>query len=159
MEAYSSIINTVIYSIQSIECNCDQRGIRSSAGCNVEDGSCSCKDNVIGRDCNQCKPEHYGLSKDDSVGCQPCDCDIGGATDNNCDVITGQCKCRPNIKGRQCNDVPDGFFIGGLDYLVYEGESATGSNAPVGTQNQLYSTQHLSIIILLAVSYQFTNNL
>ena len=141
--SFSSIINSVIYYIQSIECNCDQRGIRSSAGCNVEDGSCSCKDNVIGRDCNQCKPEHYGLSKDDSVGCQPCDCDIGGATDNNCDVITGQCKCRPNIKGRQCNDVPDGFFIGGLDYLVYEGESATGSNAPVGTQNQLYITQHL----------------
>ena len=94
-------------------------------------GDCACKANVIGRDCNQCKPEHYGLSKDDPMGCQPCDCDIGGAYDNNCDVITGQCKCRPNIEGRRCDDVPDGYFIGGLDFLVYEGELATGSSNPV----------------------------
>ena len=66
------------------------------------------------------------------MGCQPCECDIGGAYDNNCDIITGQCKCRPNVIGRQCNDVPDGFFMGGLDYLVFEGELATGSQQPVG---------------------------
>ena len=114
-----------------IACSCDPRGIRSTAGCNEVTGDCSCKDNVIGRDCNQCKPEHYGLSKEEPLGCMPCDCDIGGAYDNNCDVLTGQCKCRPDIIGRQCNDVADFFFIGGLDYLVFEGELATGSNAPV----------------------------
>ncbi len=31
-------------------------------------------------------------------GCKPCDCDVGGSFDNNCDVMTGQCACRPNIK-------------------------------------------------------------
>ena len=114
------------------------RGIRSTAGCDEQTGECACKANVIGRDCNQCKPEHYGLSKDDPLGCQPCECDIGGAYDNNCDIITGQCKCRPNVEGRQCNDVPDGYYIGGLDYLVFEGELATGSSAPVCLWNGIF---------------------
>jgi len=54
-------------------------------------GECTCKRNVAGRDCNQCLPEYWGLS-DDRDGCKPCDCDIGGAYDNYCDVVTGQCR-------------------------------------------------------------------
>ena len=88
-----------------LECQCDIRGILLSDGCNQETGACSCKRNVIGRDCNQCRPEHYGLSLEDELGCQPCDCDIGGAHDNNCDVISGQCKCRPNTEGRRYSEV------------------------------------------------------
>ena len=84
-----------------LECQCDRKGILLSDGCNQETGACSCKRNVIGRDCNQCRPQHYGLSLEDELGCQPCDCDIGGAHDNNCDIITGQCTCRPNIEGRR----------------------------------------------------------
>lgn len=54
-------------------------------------GECTCKRYVTGRDCNQCLPEYYGLS-DERDGCKPCDCDLGGAYDNFCDVITGQCR-------------------------------------------------------------------
>ena len=92
-------------------------------------GECKCKRNVIGRDCDQCKPEHFGLSND-VLGCKTCDCDPGGSYDNNCDVMTGQCACRPNIKGRRCDEVEDFFFTGPLDYLLLEGELAYGSTLP-----------------------------
>ncbi len=92
-------------------------------------GECRCKRNVIGRDCDQCKPEHFGLSSD-VLGCKTCDCDPGGSYDNNCDVMTGQCACRPNIKGRRCDQVEDFFFTGPLDYLLLEGELGYGSALP-----------------------------
>ena len=123
------------------------RGIRSTAGCDEVTGECTCKANVIGRDCNQCKPDHYGLLKDDLLGCQPCDCDIGGAYNNSCDVITGQCKCRPHVEGRQCNVVPDGYYVGGLDYLVFEAELATGSNAPVCSYTNKHFTLHYTVFL------------
>ena len=58
-------------------------------------------------------------------GCQACDCDAGGAFDNNCDVVMGQCKCRPNIRGRRCDQTVAGYFLATLDFLKYEGEFAT----------------------------------
>ncbi len=103
----------------------------SDDGCDQEKGHCTCKRFVTGRDCDQCLPEHYGLSFDDESGCKPCECDIGGAYDNNCDVITGQCKCRPNVGGRRCDSVIDGYFTGPLDFLLFEGETAYGSNKPL----------------------------
>ena len=111
------------------ECECDIRGIAANNGCNQEDGKCTCKRFVINRDCDQCLDEHYGLSESDPNGCKPCECDIGGAIDNECDVITGQCKCRPHIEGRQCDKVQEGYFTGALDFILFEGElaNATGS--------------------------------
>lgn len=50
---------------------------------------CTCKRNVVGRECNQCAPQFYGLGVEEE-GCKACDCDDGGAFDNNCDHLTGQ---------------------------------------------------------------------
>lgn len=76
------------------------------------------------------QPEHYGLSEEEE-GCKACDCDLGGAYDNNCDVITGQCRCRPHVTGRRC-DLPDqGYFAPYLDYIVYEAELAKASDPQV----------------------------
>ena len=117
----------------SVECNCDIRGIVSDEGCDQATGDCTCKRNVLGRDCNQCLDQHYGLSLEDPMGCQPCDCDIGGSIDNNCDILTGQCRCRPNVGGRRCDEVDDGYFTGALDFLLFEGELARGSQLPVSS--------------------------
>ncbi|KAH7975672.1 hypothetical protein HPB52_004057 [Rhipicephalus sanguineus] len=106
-------------------CSCHELGTAGD-GCNVYTGECTCKRNVIGRDCNQCLPEYYGLSHDDD-GCKPCDCDPGGAYENSCDVISGQCRCRPSVQGRRCDQPDTGFFVGNLDFMVHEAELAKGS--------------------------------
>ncbi len=118
---------------QFAECKCNIAGIVSNDGCDQVTGSCTCKRFVTGRDCDQCMEEHYGLSESDPNGCTPCDCDVGGAYDNHCDVLTGQCKCRPEVKGRRCDEVKDGYFTGALDYLLFEGELAHGSQNPVSS--------------------------
>lgn len=81
-----------------VACSCNTQGTVDNQGCNKETGECTCKRYVHGRDCNQCIPGYWGLS-DSQEGCKPCDCDIGGAYDNMCDVVTGQCSWvdKPNI--------------------------------------------------------------
>lgn len=39
-----------------------------------------------------------------------CDCNSIGATDNDCDLITGQCNCHPNTYGRECDQCQPGFW-------------------------------------------------
>lgn len=60
-------------------------------------------------------------------GCKACDCDPGGSYDNNCDVITGQCRCRAHVSGRRCDQPESGYFSGNLDYMVYEAELSKGT--------------------------------
>ena len=62
----------------------------------------------------------------DVNGCRPCDCDVGGALGDECDVITGQCSCKPNIQGRQCHQVVPGYYFTRLDWYTYEAEFADG---------------------------------
>ena len=54
-------------------CDCHVDG-SSSRQCDV-DGKCSCKANVKGRQCNQCKAGFFGLAGNLADGCQ-------GGTDN-----------------------------------------------------------------------------
>ena len=76
--------------------------------------------------CAVLQANYWGLS-DDVMGCKACDCDVGGALDNDCNQQTGQCNCRPNIIGQQCDTPRPGYFVTDLDYYIYEGEFAQGS--------------------------------
>ena len=58
-------------------CECDPRGSLSPA-CSVS-GNCQCRDNVEGRNCDQCRPGTFGLHQVNPGGCLKCFC--SGVTD------------------------------------------------------------------------------
>ncbi|XP_073796608.1 laminin subunit alpha-1 isoform X1 [Danio rerio] len=66
---------------QCSACDCNPNGTRAQfcdealGVCGCEDhGQCSCKDNVGGRGCDECKSGSFGLSALNPAGCSPCFC-------------------------------------------------------------------------------------
>ena len=59
-------------------CNCDREGSVSNS-CDAT-GQCKCKENVIGKQCNQCKAGHFDLDTTNPKGCKACFCHGHGTT-------------------------------------------------------------------------------
>lgn len=72
-------------------CNCHEVGAVGTS-CASFGGQCTCKPNVIGRDCSRCATGHWGFPN-----CRPCECGT-----RLCDEITGQCICPPHTIQPEC---------------------------------------------------------
>eukprot|EP00051_Salpingoeca_urceolata_P007282 m.96311 g.96311 ORF g.96311 m.96311 type:complete len:1964 (-) comp15185_c0_seq1:166-6057(-) len=96
-----------------LPCGCSASGSSGNQTCNLETGQCPCKSNAMGRQCDQCKDEFYGLDASLTEGCLECDCNtvgtVGGS--NLCDKVTGQCPCLDSTTGRRCDQCAVGFFL------------------------------------------------
>ncbi|XP_057678966.1 laminin subunit alpha-2 isoform X4 [Corythoichthys intestinalis] len=87
-------------------CQCHINGSVSKV-CNKESGRCQCKENVVGRQCDDCMAQTYGLATGGQ--CVPCHCNSFGSKSFDCDE-NGQCRCQPGVTGPKCDRCSRGFF-------------------------------------------------
>ncbi|XP_066558405.1 laminin subunit alpha-5 isoform X2 [Amia ocellicauda] len=79
--------------------------------CKELTGQCICPPRTIRPDCLVCEPQTFGCHP--LVGCEECNCSRPGVTaftDLGCDTESGQCRCKTNIIGRQCDSCAPGFY-------------------------------------------------
>lgn len=71
-------------------------------------GSVHAEKGSKGFKCDICRGNLYDLA---SSTCEACDCNMTGSHAGTiCDAETGQCICKSNVGGRQCNQCVEGSF-------------------------------------------------
>uniref|UniRef100_A0A3Q3KQ98 Laminin, alpha 2 n=1 Tax=Monopterus albus TaxID=43700 RepID=A0A3Q3KQ98_MONAL len=98
-------VGVVITAKNCQSCQCHTNG-SVSAVCNKKTGQCQCRENVVGRQCDECMAMFYLRG---SLSCVPCHCNSFGSKSFDCDE-TGQCRCQPGVTGPKCDRCSRGFF-------------------------------------------------
>ncbi|XP_052643533.1 laminin subunit alpha-3 isoform X2 [Harpia harpyja] len=86
-------------------CNCGQRL------CDDMTGKCICPPRTVKPKCEVCQ-KHY-FSYHPLAGCESCNCSERGVVNvasPECEKTNGQCKCKPGIKGRRCDQCAPGTY-------------------------------------------------
>uniref|UniRef100_A0AAV2LXJ7 Laminin subunit alpha-5 n=1 Tax=Knipowitschia caucasica TaxID=637954 RepID=A0AAV2LXJ7_KNICA len=85
-------------------CNCGTRL------CEPVTGDCICPPRTLLPECVQCEPQAFGCHP--VVGCEICNCSRAGilSPEASCDHLSGQCRCKDNVVGRQCDRCSPGFY-------------------------------------------------
>uniref|UniRef100_A0A8C3MQ95 Laminin subunit alpha-5 n=1 Tax=Geospiza parvula TaxID=87175 RepID=A0A8C3MQ95_GEOPR len=79
--------------------------------CDEVTGQCICPPHTLKPECVVCEPQTFGCHP--LIGCEDCNCSRPGVqelTEPGCDVHSGQCRCKPNIIGRQCDLCAPGYY-------------------------------------------------
>ncbi|KAM8846710.1 LOW QUALITY PROTEIN: laminin subunit alpha-2 [Synchiropus picturatus] len=86
---------------------CDCHGnldLSVPGSCDPVSGQCRrCRLGYGGPACDRCADGYYG----DAIvakNCQPCQCHANGSISEVCNQQSGQCQCRVNVIGRQCDE-------------------------------------------------------
>lgn len=129
-------------STSGAECECHLPGtLAGLAVCDGQSGQCLCKPNVGQRQCDECVDGTFMLLEENLLGCQDCQCDVGGAVGPTCDRRGGQCPCRPRITGRRCSEPLQAHYFPNLhqhQYEVEDGHTPSGINARFDFDEQLF---------------------
>jgi laminin, alpha 3/5 len=83
------------YNGGATECGCHPNGTNTSLllECAPMGGQCACKQNVIGRQCTECKTGYWGFPE-----CKKCEC----GQCETCDQTSGVCSALPNTTNCEC---------------------------------------------------------
>ncbi|XP_027877262.1 laminin subunit alpha-3 isoform X1 [Xiphophorus couchianus] len=79
--------------------------------CDEVTGRCICPPQTVKPTCDAC--QHQTFSYHPLLGCENCGCSPTGVNINaglQCDTVTGQCSCKPRIRGRQCDRCAQGYY-------------------------------------------------
>ncbi|XP_047502805.1 laminin subunit alpha-like isoform X1 [Penaeus chinensis] len=88
------------------ECQCSPLGVRAgNLQCELENGQCDCKENVVGRRCERCEAGYWSFPF-----CQLCDCDLRGTEADICNQDDASCFCKSNVQGRACDACQAGSY-------------------------------------------------
>lgn len=114
-----------------LKCECNEKGTVPNSYCNKDTGQCECKEFISGLSCNVCEDGAYGFAS--SAGCVKCTCLAAGTLNSSstCDEITGECLCKANVVGTNCNQCKLGFW--GISADLEEGCQSCDCNE-TGTQ-------------------------
>nr|XP_039271795.1 laminin subunit gamma-1-like [Styela clava] len=101
----------------------------SIMNCDRITGEClKCIYNTTGVRCERCLDGYYGqpVTDDPAQRCRACECfPLGSHAGVQCDRVTGQCSCLPNVVGKHCDQCQDGYW----DIKSGSGCQACGCNS------------------------------
>lgn len=102
---------------QCSKCICNENiDPNAVANCNSTTGEClKCIYNTAGFNCDRCLPSYYGNALALPKGqCKACNCygpgTMRGHQGAECDQHTGQCHCRSNVIGRNCDQCLESYW-------------------------------------------------
>ncbi|KAK4877517.1 hypothetical protein RN001_010023 [Aquatica leii] len=73
----------------------------------------TCGSNHFSIDTSQegfCRDSVFSITAGHNNGALPCQCDFDGSLSFECDKFGGQCNCKPNVIGRQCEACKTGYY-------------------------------------------------
>ncbi|KAM4529659.1 laminin subunit alpha-2 isoform 2-T2 [Fundulus diaphanus] len=89
-------------SCQPCTCN-DNLDLSGPDSCDPITGHClRCRQGYDGLTCDKCAEGYFGDAIT-SKNCQPCHCHTNGSVSDVCNKENGQCQCKENVIGRQCD--------------------------------------------------------
>jgi hypothetical protein len=99
---------------ECLKCECNEHSLACVYDADLDDGVCQdCNAQTTGNDCGECNDEWFlpkGTSIDSEDPCTPCECSAVGSNATECAIGSGQCSCKANVSGRQCDICSSGFY-------------------------------------------------
>nr|XP_014348008.1 PREDICTED: laminin subunit alpha-2 isoform X3 [Latimeria chalumnae] len=117
-------------SCQPCQCN-GNLDLSVPGSCDPVTGDCvKCIPGTAGQACEICAEGYFGDAVE-AKNCQPCQCNTNGSLSEVCNQETGQCKCKSNVVGKQCEEcMPNCWWDSEKQVCMPCNCSPTGSMSP-----------------------------